>query len=134
MGGASVDSVDANGWSPLMHAAHRRCFKSVAILLELGASTLARDSDGRTALAYASHNGDLEIARVLIDFHPAAARHGDEAAGIALFCAVLQDHAEMVRRLLRTAIPPPMKGTAMRLALEHGHHEIVETLARQASV
>jgi ankyrin repeat protein len=71
--GANVNCRGTNGLTPLLQtisgptapfeAGRRQC---VAFLLERGAEVDAKDSDGRTALIYATRAGDLETVRLLV--------------------------------------------------------------------
>jgi ankyrin repeat protein len=67
--GADVDlrDRDGDGWTPLLHAVHKRQPAAVLTLLEAGAAPdLARDG-GMTALIMAAGYGDAEIVAALLD-------------------------------------------------------------------
>lgn len=126
--GAGSNSVDDRGWSALMHAAWSGHAQPVRCLLDARASVVTTDAEGRSALVFAAYRGHLDVTRALAERQP---RGADHAAGLALHCAVLQDHSEIVRTLLRTSISKDMRAAGLRLALEHNRHEIAETLVRQ---
>jgi len=52
--GAQIDSRDANGLTPLMHAARTCSYWNIPALLEAGADTRVVASDGRSALEFAT--------------------------------------------------------------------------------
>ena len=93
--GADLASVDANGQTPLMHAAKHGSTLSVIYLLEAGAEPLTIDANGQTALHLACEHGQERAAihlyynggftenpdssgMTILD-HVAATQHGDIA-------------------------------------------------------
>jgi hypothetical protein len=136
--GASIDQADGKKWSSLSHASFRRHLPVVHCLLHNGASPLVEDSDGRTALMYAAHEGYSDVVQALVENMQSASllqtnvsRIVDEVKGAALHSAVCQGHIEVVRIILGNSVCQSARSTAVRLAIEHGRHEIVETIVRQ---
>jgi uncharacterized protein len=68
-GGARPDLPDqaANGWTPLMHAVHKRQHGTARVLLDHGAAADTRTRGGVTALIMAAAYGDTEMVRLLLD-------------------------------------------------------------------
>ncbi|KAK7270235.1 hypothetical protein RIF29_23237 [Crotalaria pallida] len=64
--GASLNTRDQNGWTPLHWAAFKGRIKSLKVLLEHGAEVDAVDGDGYTPLHSAAHAGHLQVALLLI--------------------------------------------------------------------
>jgi hypothetical protein len=65
--GAQIDCRD-DGMTPLLYAAYKGNYESVALLLGRGANVHITDSYNRTPLFWAcSHNGNSEIARLLLE-------------------------------------------------------------------
>lgn len=62
---AAVDTCDARGATPLMHAAGNGHVEIVSLLLGAGADCRRRDGTGRSALAYAAAAGHAHAARLL---------------------------------------------------------------------
>lgn len=50
--GADINSVSANGVTPLMRAANNNCYASLAILLDAGADVLIKNKQGKLAIDY----------------------------------------------------------------------------------
>ena len=65
--GASPDTRDENGWTPLIHASAAGHDEIVQYLLQNGAAPNARTSNGMTAATLAAANGHASIARMLFD-------------------------------------------------------------------
>lgn len=61
------EQVRARGLALLVRAAQARRLVALQLLLDLGADVDEADSDGRTALHQAAHDGDLDIARLLVE-------------------------------------------------------------------
>lgn len=56
-----------NGWTPLMHAIHKKQKGSVAALLDAGADIDYRGADGSTPLMMAAGYGYTDIVNLLLD-------------------------------------------------------------------
>jgi ankyrin repeat protein len=64
--GVPVDVRDADGWTPLMHAALKGHVEAVKVLLSMGADVNARDGWGNTPLLLAAGCGNAELVRMFL--------------------------------------------------------------------
>jgi ankyrin repeat protein/DNA-directed RNA polymerase subunit F len=65
----NINTVDAEGKTPLMMALQKEQFSLANTLIELDANTRAKDGDGMSVFVYACESGNSEIARaILADF------------------------------------------------------------------
>ena len=74
---ANLDTLDANGWTALHHAAYTGDLESSKILLSSGAQVDAFSNMERTALHFASMKGHVSIMKLLLD-NGAALEAADE--------------------------------------------------------
>ena len=74
---ANLDTLDANGWTALHHAAYTGDLDSSKILLSSGAQVDAFSNMERTALHFASMKGHVSIMKLLLD-NGAALEAADE--------------------------------------------------------
>ncbi|MHC5154822.1 MAG: ankyrin repeat domain-containing protein [Planctomycetota bacterium] len=66
--GANVNLVDNNeGWTALMFAAAEGLAANVKILLDSGADTTPKDTDGDTAASFAAQNGHTQVVRMIAE-------------------------------------------------------------------
>jgi ankyrin repeat protein len=124
--GASVNTADRRGFTPLMWACAAGNLPTVRQLIDSGAAVDSRANDGLTALMLASANGFTEVARALIvrgaDVN--AARGGVKARQIALergqsdVAMLLEQAEDLGARLLRAAVEG--NDTAVRQLLAAG--------------
>jgi uncharacterized protein len=63
----NLDGVDSQGWSPLVHAAHRGNAEAIGLLIGAGATVNLGQETGFTALFSAVLEGHVEAVRVLLD-------------------------------------------------------------------
>lgn len=106
--GANVNCRGTNGLTPLLQtifgatspleAGRRQC---VAFLLERGAEVDAKDSDGRTALIYATRAGDLQTVQLLVEGGTFIKRR-DRFHKTALLYAAEGGHREILIHLGQT--------------------------------
>jgi ankyrin repeat protein len=101
--GADPDGHDHgfNGWTPVMHAVHKRQAAAVEALLALGADPNRRSGNGDFALLAAAMRGDLPIVRSLLaaGADPLIEAHGRTT----LTNAVWSGNPDVVRALRQRA-------------------------------
>jgi uncharacterized protein len=99
--GATVDSRDPDGRTPLINAVGRGESTTVADLIKRGAAVNAADRRGWTALHMAAESHRVELARVLLDAGAAIESedaHGNTPLWRAVF--VSKGRGEMITFLL----------------------------------
>lgn len=106
-------AVDVNGFgyggaTALMLAASRGCTGSMRLLLSSKANVNLADSDGWTALTYASRCGSPEAVQALL---VKGAKEGEGDGGRALKEALRKSHNSAARALLRAGFGPAPVGT-----------------------
>lgn len=102
-----VNSFDESGMTPLMKAAAAGSVGAIRMLLAQKIKKNICDSDGWTALTYASRFGHTDAVQVLLE--KGASDEGD--GGAALKEALRQKHNNAARALLRAGFGPSPKGT-----------------------
>ena len=115
----------------IVHAAKSAQWDALRVLLEQGADVTEVAGDGATALHWASHWDNLEIAELLI--RAGADVNAATDLGITpLWPASLNGNAAMVRKLLEAGADPNrahLSGeTPVMTAARGGHADVVETL------
>jgi len=135
--GASADSFDSYGITPLYTAAHAGHAPVVEVLLAGGALVNMAGSDGRTALHGAAAGGHVEVA-VLLAGHGAEVNAQDSEGRTPLHDAAVvttQDEVivtELVNLLLKGEADVNARDhlgeTPARKAAEHGHQGILRLL------
>ena len=137
---ASEDSADSSS---------RRPRPSVASLAKLTsqdgdlmsparpASRKLRDKIGRTPLARACHNGDVELVRIRFAERPQDLRVQDNAENTPLQIACLEGHDEVVEFLISQGaeinIQNNVKDTPLIDAVENGHVDVVRLLLKHGA-
>ena len=135
--GASINTADLYGYTPLSVASYHGHLETVRILLHHGANVNKADGFSNP-LRFVSRQGRLDIARLLLDHH-ADVGVEDEARMTPLHYASLWSTAEMVHLLLDRGANLNAEDiygqTALHLASSVGKTEIVRLLLdRGASV
>ena len=116
---ADINSKDAQGYTPLHHAAVRGDADIVSLLLSKGAIAGAPDPHGNTALMLAAERGNgARVARLLQ--LPADLNQKNAYGETVLFKAVKSGHAATVRLVLDAGASPNLRtltrDTALKLA------------------
>ena len=132
--GADPHARDAQGNTPLHHAARSTDPGVAAMLLDAGAAIDALNDDGQSPLAVACRSGNWRLARFLIERgavqHPAGAEPALVAAA-----ATDDDDPAGVQFLLRHKAVPDAQGrdgrTALHQAAAAGHAAIIDALLSQ---
>jgi len=103
-----VNCFGCGGATALMLAASRGCTGSMRLLLSSKANVNLADSDGWTALTYASRCGSPEAVQALL---AKGATEGEGDGGRALKEALRKSHNSAARALLRAGFGPAPVGT-----------------------
>ena len=118
----------------MMFAAFNGHRHVVGYLLTLGAKVDSKDSNGRTALMYASSGPYAETVEVLLDAGAEVNTQGSLEGFTALMTAAAEGQIEVVRLLLERGADPSLEDvdgdSALSFSREKGHTEIVELLER----
>jgi ankyrin repeat protein/ActR/RegA family two-component response regulator len=69
LSGASIDTCDERGWTPLMISSFNGNEEVARLLVEHGANIHARDASGYSPIHWAAFNGYTEIVKLLITKH-----------------------------------------------------------------
>lgn len=117
--------------SPVIDAAKRSDPAALRTLVAQGADVNAADTDGATALQWASHRDDLDSADVLIRAG-AAVNAANDLGATPLWIASVNGSSAMVRRLLEAGADPNLRlllgETPVMAAARSGNAEVVEQL------
>ncbi|RLN96340.1 hypothetical protein BBJ28_00027093, partial [Nothophytophthora sp. Chile5] len=129
--GATIDSKNELGATPLILAAQEGKREVVQLLLERGAAVNAQDREGATPLLRASLFGRLSAARILLEYE-ADVNLGYADGFTPLMMAADKGHAELVELLIEkhASIDAHAKDgeTALGIAAYFGNREAVRVL------
>ncbi|GBM77469.1 Ankyrin-2 [Araneus ventricosus] len=131
-----VSAVDINLQTALHAASFNGRLAIVEYLIqELNSSINKRDINGRTPLHLASINGHADVIRCLLK-HQAEMTSIDLFGNAALHYAVIQNHVDIISIFLeKNADVKTFSGaSALHLASEKGHKNLVETLLEKINV
>ena len=116
---------------PLVDAARNADKEAVRSLLRKGANVTAVEGDGTTALHWASHRDDVEIADLLIQAG-AKVNAANDLGATPLWTASQNGSASMVRSLLQAGADPNLSlilgETPVMVAARSGSPDVVEQL------
>ncbi|KAL9613567.1 MAG: hypothetical protein Q9167_001900 [Letrouitia subvulpina] len=131
---ASIDFGSEDGLSapPIVRAAQAGSVIEVEILLDQGSDVNAcHTRSGRNALAVASHCGNVEVVRLLLQ-HGAEINNHDGSSMTPLHLAAVRGHGGVVKLLLQEHASVDEKGpedaTPLRIAADRGYVEVAELL------
>lgn len=136
--GAVVDARTFYGDTPLMEVTYNAWHKDSSILKLLhqwGASLTASNKEGCQALCYASQRGNLIALEFLLQ-HKAPVDIKNNEGATPLFLAVMSNHLQVVRQLLKFEANPqiPSRGvTPLELAKMKKYLEIYVLLLSKAN-
>lgn len=116
----TINTINQNGFTPLILACYRSQIKMVELLISKGAN-LETDSPEGTALLAAVYKGDIDITKMLL-FHKANINAANSEGTTALMFSVMSGNFEMVKLLLS-------QGADKRKLSKHGTTAL--TLAKQ---
>jgi ankyrin repeat protein len=130
--GVAVDTLDAEGRTPLMYASYNGYTEIIRKLLEKGANVNLQDSYGRTALMMASSGPFKESVKLLLDSSADPNITDTEEHFTALMYAASEGQLEVVRLLLSNNADPSKKDVdgddALTFARNNGHAEVANFL------
>ena len=132
--GASVQSTDERGVTPLMIAAQQGNLEMMRTLLERQARIDFMDFEGRTALSYAMTAGKLDAVEVLLSLAPKL--DPSSAAAHALLTAALASDDPTILQTILDRFPPTLEWTpltrrALAAAVTHGlRHQVRALLSK----
>ena len=133
----SIDFGSEDGLSapPIVRAAQAGSVVEVEMLLDQRADINAQHvQSGRNALAVASHCGNEEVVRLLLQYG-AAVNERDALLMTPMHLAALRGHCGVVELLLQERAEIDAKGpndqTPLRMAVEKGQVELAELLLRR---
>lgn len=96
----NVNSLDANGCSPLLIAVQYGQTNTAIYLVKNGADITHKDVNGDTALHWASYKGYQELVGVLLHFSPIVMNQEDKFGQTPLHLAALRGHDLVVQFLM----------------------------------
>jgi ankyrin repeat protein len=130
-----VEDRDSNGMTALLLKSSSGDWKTVEKLLIAGADSSAADSQGLTALHYASFYGHVRVARILVDNGPKGLVHQTTPdGGTCLSIAALNGNLEMVALVAEAGgdallLKASANGSScLHAASQNGHLEVVRYL------
>jgi hypothetical protein len=137
--GANVNGKDLQGRTPLMNAClhnGRDAMPVLKLLIERGASIQDVDSDGRSALAYAVENSDMESAAILLLIEAGADVHQKDHFGATPLMRACTQRADTEGRNFSLLLKNGARiddvditgGSVLGYAIAFGHVEIVKLL------
>ncbi|KAI9888340.1 MAG: hypothetical protein M1814_000571 [Vezdaea aestivalis] len=161
--GCDTESKSSSDWTPLMHASYTGDEAGVELLLSSGADASVVNARSETSLMLATAGGYVKIVRMVLAYGcPAEAdwavgidlgREGDQSSASSalsddpdrialgwtpLMLAAQVGSKEITEMLLaqnvNTKLRSPYRNTAVDVAIENGHMEIVELLQKHEQV
>ena len=99
--GAEINFKVAKGATAMTGAARYGKLDAVKFLVEQGGNAHITDGCGSTALITASRNGNMDLVRYLLEELHADINHRDRFGWSPLYCAVLDNHPDLVRYYLK---------------------------------
>ena len=134
--GASVDSRDNEGWTPLFLASRYGHLDIVRLLIQSGAAVDTPDNEGWIPLFAASRCGHLDVVQLLIQSGSAVDTPNNEGC-TPLFMASGYGHLEIVQFLIQSGAAinnSDTEGwTPLSLASGYGHLDIVQFLIQRGA-
>ena len=123
--GAAVNARNNGGFTPLMLAAQNGHLDVVRLLLDKGAAIDDKDAGGFAAHMLAAQKGHLEVVKLLLDRGAAVDAESNKGA------------PSLTKLLVGRSAAADAKGgdgfTALMLAAQHGHLEVVKLLLERGA-
>jgi ankyrin repeat protein len=130
--GVGIDTLDAEGRTPLMYASFNGHYELMKRLIEKGANVNLQDSYGRTALMMASSGPYAKAVNLLLDSYADPNISDTEEHFTALMYAASGGQLEVVRLLIANKADPFLKDidgdNAFTFAKNNGHAEVAAHL------
>lgn len=130
----AVDRIDATGQTALHWAATGNKPEMVACLLARGANVNLKNRGGDAALVLAVKTGHLDVVKTLLAHKDVALNEVDSSNWSALHLAAYGNKLEVAECLLAAGanvnVLGPSSRTALMLAAEYGHVDILKLLLR----
>lgn len=130
--GPDLNVPDTWGSTALHHAASDGITGMVALLLESGAEIHVSEVSGWTPLHHACSRGNLETAKLLLQFSAAGLDLPEKTGRTPLYLAAIKGHSDVVRLLLSynalTNVKDCYNTRALGAAIRNGCHEVVGIL------
>lgn len=134
-GGATIDSVGPQGWTPLLYAAAMGKNDTVEQLLVRGAKIDVKDAQGRSALHLAAEGGSVESVAALLGKGADKNQRDDKLGRTPLHYAAAGGHGSTVEVLINNSADLFIKDnsgkTAAELAEQGGHDLLVKAIQFQ---
>lgn len=136
--GGAVNTVDEDGYPPLILAAYHGHLPAVQALHAAGADACAEDAKGNDALIGVAFKGDVEIARWLVERAGCGVNHRNRLGQTALMLAGLFGREPIAELLLRRGADSELLdsrgNSAISLAQNQGQDRFVAKLRRLSSL
>ena len=98
--GADVDAQNSDGLSPLHLCSVSGALTIVKMLIRAGAGVCVTDNEGDTCLIRAATFGQTETVRYLVGLPQVEVDHTTNEGATALYCAVQEEHPDVVQVLI----------------------------------
>ena len=135
---SDVNVVDANGDTPLIHAAWKGHSDIVKLLLNHGADVNHRDNAGQTALHLATGYKHNNIVKLLIDNGADVNAKKVKRGSTPLILAAKNNNIEAARMLIEAGADVNFRdnfgNTALDYAESSGNHDVASVLAGSGAV
>ncbi|KAI8921659.1 ankyrin repeat-containing domain protein [Entophlyctis helioformis] len=132
-----ADGRDLHSWTALHHACERGHTASTRALLQCGADASLPDSQGRSPLFLAAHEGHVNVCRVLLTEADTHVDQVDKTQRTALMLAAKYGHVTVCRMLVeagaRVDAVDRLGCTALMYAAHCGHSEVCDLLLQSGA-
>lgn len=126
--GADLNRPDAEGWSPVLHAAEAGSLETLRFLIEkVGCDPRARTRDRVTALMLAADGGYLDVCRYLLD-RGANINARSRRGSTALMFAAASGNPDLTALLLEAGADPRIADNTERRARDYATGPKVKAL------
>jgi len=131
---AFFEEKDNDGATPLILACEVGAKENAKVLIELGASTQARDTWNKTCLIHATDNNQPEMIEFLVTKHKVNIDHQDSFGRSALHVAVESRHNSCISKLIELGADVDLTDlsgfTAEEMAKDNDELEVVDLIRK----